>query len=107
MGGNSTEYNHSYYVKHKATVISGVRDRFVSRRKAIREAKNKPCADCGKSYPYWIMQFDHVRGEKSFNIGAMSYKRGLKRVLEEIAKCDVVCANCHADRTYKRFYNRP
>ncbi len=30
--------------------------------------KNKPCSDCGNKYDYWIMQFDHVKGKKRFNI---------------------------------------
>jgi len=99
---NSPEYNHSYYVKHKKPIIKRLRDRFASRRAAIRKAKDKPCADCKKWYPYWVMDFDHVRGKKLFEIGAGSYKRGLKAVLEEIAKCDVVCSNCHRERTHRR-----
>lgn len=63
--------------------------------------KNGPCTDCQIHYPYYVMQFDHVRGKKRFNIAhAKSYSD--KVILEEIAKCDLVCANCHAKRTYLR-----
>ncbi|OXR46664.1 hypothetical protein B7C42_01639 [Nocardia cerradoensis] len=70
-------------------------------RSIIREAKSKPCADCGVSYPYYVMQFDHL-GDKKFNIGAIGPTASRKRLLAEIAKCDVVCANCHAERSYQR-----
>jgi hypothetical protein len=64
--------------------------------------KERPCTDCDIPYPFYVMQFDHVRGEKQFNIGADGPSRSGEQVLEEIAKCDVVCANCHAARTYER-----
>lgn len=68
-----------------------------------KEAKDKPCLDCGIKYPTYIMQFDHVRGEKIAEVSLM-YKGqyGERRLREEIAKCDVVCANCHAERTNSR-----
>jgi hypothetical protein len=62
---------------------------------AVREAKSRPCSDCGKTFPFYVMDFDHVRGDK---IGAVAEMRGsarVNRVLEEIAKCDLVCAVCH------------
>jgi hypothetical protein len=41
------------------------------------------------------MDFDHVRGRKLFNIGASLSTVSLVRLLKEIAKCEIVCANCH------------
>ena len=62
-----------------------------------------PCADCGNYYPAPAMQFDHVRGEKLFILASTSTTNiGRARIDTEIAKCDVVCANCHAMRTFKR-----
>lgn len=65
----------------------------------IDAAKRKPCADCRRTYPWYVMEFDHTRGVKARNINA---GMGYYRLLDELAKCDVVCANCHATRTYKR-----
>ena len=49
------------------------------------------------------MQFDHVRGEKKLSISTMTMQSfSEKMVREELAKCEVVCANCHAGRTYSR-----
>lgn len=70
------------------------------RKHLIRDAKAKPCADCGVQYPYYVMDFDHVRGTKLFNIGEGATNFGQERLLAEIEKCDVVCANCHRERTH-------
>ena len=68
----------------------------------LREAKAKPCADCGIQYPHYVMQFDHLHS-KEFQLSDKKTRyRGRERVLAEIEKCDVVCANCHHARTYNR-----
>lgn len=64
--------------------------------------KAKPCADCGLRYPPYVMDFDHVRGKKDKCVSKMRVTN-LDRILKEIAKCDLVCANCHRERTQKRF----
>jgi len=49
------------------------------------------------------MHFDHRPGEiKEFEIGFAVRGYSRRRILAEIAKCDLVCANCHAVRTYRR-----
>lgn len=65
--------------------------------------QNEPCVDCG-GYFHWVaMQWDHVGTDKAANVSDM-VKGGLsrKRILAEIAKCELVCANCHAVRTFMR-----
>lgn len=61
------------------------------------------CADCGYNKHPAALEFDHRPGEtKLFNIGEKMGTRSRKALWEEIAKCDVVCANCHAIRTSER-----
>jgi hypothetical protein len=60
--------------------------------------KDVPCMDCGGKFPPYVMDFDHVRGGKRFNIGSQ-IGRKLRDLLDEIGKCDIVCANCHRIRT--------
>ena len=64
--------------------------------------KNKPCMDCGQYFPSYVMDFDHKIGTKKLaNIAHMSVRNwSLKKIKEEIKKCDIVCANCHRIRTY-------
>jgi hypothetical protein len=61
-----------------------------------------PCVDCGERDPI-VLEFDHVRGEKEFSV-AQSVRLGLSldSIIEEIAKCEVRCANCHRRKTAER-----
>ena len=80
----------------------GARRRYHERSALIRAEKDKPCADCGVRYPYYVMHFDHLGAEpKLFNLGRAG-ARAWASIQAEIAKCDVVCANCHAERTFRR-----
>jgi hypothetical protein len=71
----------------------------------IREAKAHPCVDCSGSFPPCAMDFDHVRGEKLFSLSRAANKN-ISKCREEIAKCDLVCANCHRVRTTLRRYGK-
>lgn len=68
---------------------------------AFRELKNHPCIDCGGKFPSECMDFDHVRGDKVSTVGLLVEDMTGKREAE-IAKCDLVCANCHRIRTNLR-----
>ena len=98
------EYSKRHYNKNKTLHIKRAVIRNKERRNALVEvvgnAKNKPCMDCDILYPYYVMQFDHVRGKKSFTIGSHFANYSLSSLQQEIDKCDVVCANCHMERTH-------
>lgn len=69
----------------------------------IKEIKERnPCMDCKVAYPYYMMDFDHVRGRKQANVAELIGTLSKKRIDEEIAKCEVVCSNCHRARTHIR-----
>jgi hypothetical protein len=70
-------------------------------RKRINDIKNnQPCADCGVSYPHYVMEFDHLR-DKVANISDMPGKFRWSEIENEIDKCELVCANCHRKRTHR------
>ena len=58
------------------------------------------CIDCGTKDPR-VLTFDHIGDDKQFDV-ANGMKRGLPNLKREIAKCEVVCANCHMIRTASR-----
>lgn len=69
----------------------------------VESLKSEPCTDCKKTFPTECMDFDHVAGQKLFNIGHLLSRTPTREVLlAEIAKCELVCANCHRIRTRKR-----
>jgi len=89
--------------KYRANV-KAFRQRF---RDFLVGLKNQPCVDCKIKYDPWIMQFDHIDSTtKTMDISDIMCKVGSRKLLlEEVSKCELVCANCHADRTYKRLKN--
>lgn len=72
------------------------------KKNLIDRLKNVPCCDCSKTFPVYVMEFDHLYGKKKYTIAALISKLGIKKLQEELKKCEVVCANCHSIRTFKR-----
>jgi L-lysine 2,3-aminomutase len=68
----------------------------------VQAKKEEPCADCGVSYPYYVMDFDHVSGEKVMMISQLVLRGATTKLMTELEKCEVVCANCHRIRTFER-----
>jgi hypothetical protein len=66
----------------------------------IRFFEVHPCVDCGEADPV-VLEFDHLR-DKSFSIGQVLTRKRWQVILDEIKKCEVVCANCHRRRTARR-----
>lgn len=75
-----------------------------STKEWVNELKNQPCVDCQKTFEPFVMDFDHRDpSTKRYVIGFMVSKRMPREaIIEEIAKCDLVCANCHRIRTYRK-----
>ena len=83
------------------------RQKTVRQLEWLRKLKDVPCADCGGSFPYYVMTFDHVpeRGPKLLTLGHTQQGRFSWAALRaEVEKCEVVCANCQAIRTYDRLH---
>jgi hypothetical protein len=68
--------------------------------RAAKEAS--PCSDCNKFYPFYIMEYDHLDSSSKKNHVSLLVDCSSERLQEEIAKCDLVCSNCHSARTYLR-----
>ena len=77
-------------------------NRLFNKRKLVFEYyKTHPCVDCGETDPV-VLELDHVRGEKVSGIANLVAKNfPEKTILDEIAKCDVRCCNCHRRKTAK------
>jgi hypothetical protein len=96
------EYHREHYRKNKKRYVDAARERKRRLRATLREARNKPCADCGRQFPSYAMDLDHREGEvKKATFNELLYGSA-QALLAEIAKCDVVCAVCHRIRTHHR-----
>lgn len=92
--------NKQWYQQNKSGKVAYTRKRqFESRKFVFNYLKDKKCVDCGENRMA-TLQFDHVKGEKSFVIsrGVVS-GCSLKTLIKEIDKCAIRCANCHAIKT--------
>lgn len=75
------------------------------KQERIRQIKvEQGCARCGYNEHPAALEFDHLPGTvKLFNVGSMAAaKRSWETIMAEIAKCQVVCANCHRVITAER-----
>jgi hypothetical protein len=102
-------YRRQHYLANKQKYVEKAKRSAAARREMIRATiqkakEGKRCADCGRVYPPWVLQFDHLDAADKEAAVANMAGRGVSvaRVLSEIAKCEIVCANCHADRTHRR-----
>ena len=88
--------------RRKAELIS----RIILKKEYVDRIKlDRGCADCGYRLHPAALQFDHLPGTgKLLNLSTLraSFSGNLKDIDAEIAKCEVVCANCHAIRTANR-----
>jgi hypothetical protein len=98
-------YKQEHYAANRQRYIdqAGVRKRALALERTrflIDYFAAHPCVDCGESDPV-VLEFDHLR-DKAFGIGAGLPYRNWQSILDEIEKCEVVCANCHRRRTALR-----
>jgi hypothetical protein len=92
--------NGGYNYRCKSCDTLKTKEQTDRRREMLAEIKDVPCQDCGGSFPSCAMDFDHRDpSEKQFDIGK-TVTRAWDKILLEIDKCDIVCANCHRIRTH-------
>ena len=102
-----------YAKAHYRANINKYRGRTSGKRRILKEKyiqlkSRTPCSDCKIVYPYYIMDFDHREGTNKVNVvSKMVHNLVDWDIIEtEIAKCDLVCSNCHRQRTHERGYGR-
>jgi hypothetical protein len=95
-------YKRAHYEANRQRYIdnAGARRRKIADERmmlVVGYLREHPCVDCGET-DVLVLEFDHL-GNKLFNITDGIRDRALEALLAEMAKCDVVCANCHRRRT--------
>ena len=92
-----------YLEKRRQQARDAQQRRRLAKKQLLYSVRNVPCIDCGVRLPPEIMDLDHVRGKKEFNLGGAAGSnvyRSIEAMKVEIAKCDVRCPNCHRLRHY-------
>ena len=96
------ETERRWYHANKAKVIEKKNRKKARLRAMVQAKKEQPCADCGVAYPYYVMDFDHISGDKVMMISQLVLRGATTRLMVELEKCEVVCANCQRIRTFER-----
>lgn len=94
---SQSESSRRHYLKNRAARIADKKARKIRNRKFVQDYKRThPCIRCGESEPC-CLDFHHKDPAQKFDVLAQMANRGfgLTRLLEEIAKCEILCANCH------------
>lgn len=96
-------YDAGYHAGRRELRMTQKRERIARLIEWMRQAKSKPCADCGGRFHPAAMQFDHLPGIlKRLDVATLVRRGSIGLARAEIAKCEIVCANCHAMRTFMR-----
>lgn len=88
--------------KYKPYYQQYAKARHAAARRYLREQRAKPCTDCRRSFPWYVMEFDHPLGRGNDLTIADAATYGVDRLQREIQQCELVCANCHLERTHQR-----
>lgn len=91
------EYRRDYYQRNKESEKARISARSKELKQWMRSLKSTlSCSTCGENHPY-CLEFHHLdSGEKDMAVSqAIVNGWSKERVLDEISKCQVLCANCH------------
>lgn len=97
---DDSKYYKSNTIEHKKRVRTTLGN---TKREVFNYLASHPCIDCKENDPV-VLEFDHIQGDKTIGIcQAVLMGWCWKRILTEIDKCVVRCANCHRRKTAKQF----
>lgn len=96
-------YRREYYHANKELCKEKKKKKQIETRQHVRNyLKEHKCVDCEEDDPI-VLEFDHLR-DKKYNISDLvRLGKSIRVVEEEIAKCEVRCANCHRRKTAKDY----
>lgn len=100
------EYVREHYRANKASYVEKAKKRNAEVKEKHREIimehlRGNPCVDCGNSDTE-VLQFDHRdRSDKVSEVSNL-ITGSTRRLMDEIEKCDIRCANCHVKRTRRQ-----
>lgn len=95
----------SYEKTKTARMTKQAKDRKEFRAWMLTLKAGKPCTDCLETFHPAAMHWHHRPGEhKIGSVANLALKLNRQLILDEIAKCDLICANCHAVHTFGADY---
>jgi hypothetical protein len=102
------KWNREFYLAHKASEYKRIKTRRNELRAWLDAYKLKlSCSVCGEKHPA-CLDFHHKDSKtKDFSLGIIGgWGYGKERLLNEISKCVVLCANCHRKEHFESRKNK-
>ncbi len=98
------ETRRTYYANNSDRELKRNRSWELKKWEWYNSLKSKPCADCNITWPPYVNHWDHLPTFEKVDTVSNMMKAGRSRelILIEIAKCELVCGNCHSIRTHQR-----
>ena len=100
--GDHAKYMRQWQQTHRREVVAAQKRRRAKRRLEIIALKDK-CARCGYDECATALDFHHRNrqvGDRTVSV-LLGFGWGMKRIMAEIAKCELLCSNCHRLRHCK------
>ncbi len=71
------------------------------RVRILQYLQKHSCVDCGENDPN-VLEFDHIEGKRRSITQIVLDGVAWERIMEEITRCEVRCANCHRKKTARQ-----
>lgn len=103
------KYTKNHYHKNKKEYtkrarVNSKKYRIENRKKMIEYLTDKQCVDC-KENDIRVLDFDHINPSKKYkSVSKMMGDYSWNKILDEIDKCVIRCANCHRKVTSAQFF---
>lgn len=108
---NSDKYlerSRAYYAANKHVWQERYGKKFYSPKRetarlyVYKYLKEHPCVECGEDDPI-VLEFDHINAEtKTATVSKLMLGGSIDELISEIAKCQVLCSNCHKRKTARQ-----
>ena len=97
-----------HYQDNKANYAKRFKDYYRTRVEALAKIKQDAgCAHCGYNAHHAALEFNHLDPSKKLgNIAEHVTNWSWEKILDEVAKCEVLCSNCHHIHSYETHYTR-
>jgi hypothetical protein len=98
------QYQRDWYQRNKERRLKRQRElRDIQRQIIAQEKVRRGCAHCGYRESPVALDAHHHNGDKEFEIGkAVVARKSIEEIMIELAKCEILCANCHRIEHYEK-----
>ena len=110
LQGNCRKCQKEYRKKH----YENNKDKYIQKARVYNKKvsdwfdeykSNLTCSNCPESR-WWVLDFHHLDpSEKEYSLGHLKSQGSKPKLLKEMAKCIVLCSNCHRDLHYQEKIN--